>query len=200
MLTANGPESTAAPASNHTGSMTRLRRLYRRLLDPLLMLPLATSAVTLGLGYIIALNRPPLHLRQSLLLVPIAHTLVAIPFVIRSVLPAIRRINPRLRESAALLGAGPNQVWLHIDWPLIRRALLVGAVFAFTISMGEFGATVFIARPQTPTMPVAIYRFLGQPGALNYGQALAMSTLLMLVCTIGFVLIERFRLGGEGEF
>jgi thiamine transport system permease protein len=66
--------------------------------------------------------------------------------------------------------------------------------------MGEFGATLFIARPQTPTMPVAIYRFLGQPGALNYGQALAMSTLLMLVCAVGFLLIERFRLGAEGEF
>jgi thiamine transport system permease protein len=66
--------------------------------------------------------------------------------------------------------------------------------------MGEFGATVFIARPQTPTMPVAIYRFLGQPGALNYGQALAMSSLLMLVCATGFLLIERFRVGNEGEF
>jgi thiamine transport system permease protein len=66
--------------------------------------------------------------------------------------------------------------------------------------MGEFGATVFIARPQTPTLPVAIFRFLGQPGDLNYGQALAMSSLLMLVCAVGFVLIERFRLGGEGEF
>jgi thiamine transport system permease protein len=164
------------------------------------MLPLATSAVTLGFGYIVALNKPPLNLRQSILLVPIAHTLIAIPFVIRSLLPAIRRINPRLREAASLLGAGDHQVWLNVDWPLIRRALLVGAVFAFTISMGEFGATVFIARPQTPTMPVAIYRFLGQPGALNYGQALAMSTILLLVCAIGFVTIERFRLGGEGEF
>lgn len=169
-------------------------------LDPLFMLPLATSAVTLGFGYIISLNTPPLNLRSSLLLVPIAHTLVAVPFVIRSVLPAMRSINPRLREAAALLGADPTQVWLRIDWPLIRRALLVGAVFAFTISMGEFGATVFIARPQTPTMPVAIFRFLGQPGALNYGQALAMSSLLMLVCAVGFLAIERFRVGDEGEF
>ncbi len=190
----------ATAVKGDTGILSRARHFYHRLLDPLLMLPLATSAVTLGLGYIIALNKPPLNLRQSLLLVPIAHTLVAIPFVIRSVLPAIRRINPRLREAASLLGAGPNKIWFHIEWPLIRRALLVGAVFAFTISMGEFGATLFIARPQTPTMPVAIYRFLGQPGALNYGQALAMSTLLMLVCAIGFLLIERFRLGGEGEF
>jgi thiamine transport system permease protein len=112
----------------------------------------------------------------------------------------MRSVNPSLREAAALLGASPGRTWLQVDWPLIRRALLVGAVFAFTVSMGEFGATIFIARPQTPTMPVAIFRFLGQPGALNYGQALAMSTLLMLVCAAGFVAIERFRLGEEGEF
>ncbi len=171
-----------------------------RWLDPLFMLPLATSAVTLGFGFIIALNRPPLKLRSSVLLVPIAHTLVALPFVMRSVLPALRRIRPSLRQAAAMLGASPRQVWWQVDWPLIRRALLVGAVFAFTVSMGEFGATLFIARPQTPTMPVAIFRFLGQPGALNYGQALAMSSLLMLVCATGFAAIERFRAGEEGEF
>lgn len=182
------------------GWLTNLLSLMSTLLDSLFMLPLATSAVTLGFGYIIALNKPPLNLRSSLALVPIAHTLVAIPFVLRSVLPVMRSIRPNLHEAAAILGADPQQVWWHIDWPLIRRALLVGAVFAFTVSMGEFGATVFIARPQTPTLPVAIFRFLGQPGTLNYGQALAMSSLLMLVCAAGFVAIERFRVGDEGEF
>lgn len=172
----------------------------KRLLDPLFMLPLATSAVTLGFGYLIALDEPPLNLRDSLAMIPIAHTLVAIPFVIRAVLPAIRNVDHSLREAAAMLGADPQRVWRTIDWPLIRRALIVGAVFAFTISMGEFGATLFLNRPNTPTMPTAIYRFLGQPGALNYGQAVAMSSLLMLVCAAGFVAIERFRLGDEGEF
>ncbi len=197
-------EETNLPAmearSAEPGFVGRMRAKLQHWLDPVLMLPLATSAVTLGFGFILALNKPPLNLRRSVVLVPIAHTLVAMPFVIRSVLPAIRRVNPRLREAAVMLGADATAVRLTIDWPLIRRALLVGAVFAFTISMGEFGATVFIARPQTPTMPVAIYRFLGQPGALNYGQALAMSTLLMLVCAVGFVVIERFRVGDEGEF
>jgi thiamine transport system permease protein len=97
------------------------------------------------------------------------------------------------------MGADSWRVWRAVDWPLIRGALLVGAVFAFTISMGEFGATVFIARPETPTMPVAIFRLLGQPGATNYGQALAMSVLLMLVCAAGFLAIERFRAGDEGQ-
>ena len=195
-----GRDTELGPAPEQVRFVSRLQRVARPLLDPMFMLPLATSAVTLGFGFILALNRPPLNLRRSLLLVPIAHTLVALPFVIRSVLPAIRRINPRLREAAATLGADPQHVLLQVDWPLIRRALLVGAVFAFTISMGEFGATVFVARPQTPTMPVAIYRFLGQPGSLNYGQAMAMSCLLMAVCAVGFVLIERFRIGDEGEF
>lgn len=175
-------------------------RSVARVLDPLLMLPLATSAVTLGLGYLVALARPPINIRSSIIMLPIAHAVVAMPFALRSVLPGFRAILPSLREAATMLGADGRQVWRHVDWPLIRRPLLVGAIFAFTISMGEFGATVFLARPETPTMPVAIYRFLGRPGALNYGQAMAMSVLLMIVCTIAFMLIEHFRIGGEGEF
>jgi len=172
----------------------------RRFLDPIFMLPLGTSAVTLGLGYIVALDEPPLDLRASPVLVVLAHTLVALPFVVRSVLPALQSINPRLREAAALLGAPPRRVWREIDLPIVARAALVGAVFAFTISMGEFGATSLIARPERPTLPVAIYRYLGRPGALNYGQAMAMATVLMLVCAVGFLAIERFRVGEVGEF
>ncbi len=173
---------------------------WTRWLDPLFMLPLATSAVTLGFGYIIALDEPPLNLRTSPLLIPLAHTLVAMPFVVRSVLPALRSISPSIQESARVLGASPRRLWWLIDLPLISRGLIVGATFAFTVSMGEFGASLFIARPDTPTMPLVIFRLLGQPGALNYGQALAMSSLLMLVSALAFVVIERLRTGGVGEF
>jgi len=169
------------------------------LLDPLFMLPLATSSVTLGFGYIIALDEPPLNLRTSLLIVPLAHTLVAYPFVVRSILPALRSIPAGLRESAVLLGAAPSQVWWKVTAPLIRMPLVVGAIFAFTVSLGEFGATIFLARPELPTMPLAIYRFLGRPGALNYGQAMAMSTILMIVTAAGFLLLERLRTGPGGE-
>ncbi|MER2598441.1 MAG: iron ABC transporter permease [Caldilineales bacterium] len=178
------------------GQPTRLARW----LDPILLLPLGTSAVTLGFGYIIALDQPPLNLRTSLALIPIAYTLLALPFVVRSILPALRSLNPRLRESAALLGASPARVWREVDLPIIGRAVLTAAVFAFTISLGEFGATLLLAQPRTPTMSVIIYRGLGQPGLLNYGQALAMSTILMLVCLVGLLLIERLRTGEAEEF
>ncbi len=161
--------------------------------DAIIMLPLATSAVTLGFGYIISLDRPPLNLRNSLALVPIAHALVAFPFVVRCILPSLRQIPRALREAAALLGASPYQVWRRVDIPIIGRAILVGAIFAFSISMGEFGASAFVTGPLTQTMPVAIYRFLGQPGDLNYGQAMAMSSILMLVCCSGFWLLGRLN-------
>lgn len=171
-----------------------------RLLDPLFMLPLGTSAVTLGLGFIVALDQPPLDLRASPLLIPLAHALVAFPFVVRSLAPSLGSISPRLRQAATVLGASPRQVLRHIDLPLVGRALLVAATFAFTISLGEFGATALVSRPEYPTIPAAIYRLISQPGALNYGQALALSTILMVVSAAGMLLIERLRIADVGEF
>ncbi len=180
-------------------ALARRSRL-NRLLDPLLMLPLGASAVTLGLGFIVTFNRPPLDVRSFPLLVPIAHSLVALPFVVRTLQPALASIPVSLRHAAAVLGAAPLRVWWEVDLPIVARAALVSAVFSFTISLGEFGATTFLARPEYPTLPVAIFRYLSQPGALNYGQALAMATVLMLVCAASILVLERFRLPGGGDF
>ncbi|MCD4672055.1 MAG: ABC transporter permease subunit, partial [Anaerolineaceae bacterium] len=174
------------------------RTRANRILEPVLMLPLGASAVTLGLGFILAYNRPPLQLLSSPLLVPIAHSLVALPFVVRTLQPALVSIPISLRQAAAAMGASPWQVWKEVDLPILGRATLVSAIFAFTISLGEFGATSFLSRPEYPTLPVAIFRFLSQPGALNYGQALAMSTLLMIVCGVSIFLLEQLRLPGVG--
>ena len=164
------------------------------------MLPLGTSAVTLGLGFIVALDQPPLDLRASWILIPLAHTLVAFPFVVRNLTPALRSIRPRLRQVAAVLAASPGTVLRYIDIPMIGRATLVAGTFAFTISLGEFGATSLIARPEFPTVPVAIYRLITRPGEVNYGQALALSTILMLIAGAGMLLIDRMRIGEMGEF
>jgi thiamine transport system permease protein len=150
----------------------------------------------LGLGFILSYGAWLI----SPFLVPFAHTLVALPFVIRALQPAIASIPQRLRQAAASLGASPLEVWKNIDVPILRRPTLTAAIFAFTISLGEFGATLLIARPEYPTIPVAIERFLAQPGGLNYGQAMAMATILMVLTTISILLIERFRLSGSGEF
>jgi len=171
---------------------------WHRWLDPVFMLPLGASAVTLGFGYVVTYDA----LRTSALLVLIAHTLVAFPFVVRSILPVLQGIKPSLREAAAVMGASPARVWREVDLPIVGRALLVAAVFAFTVSIGEFGATSFIVRPNSGflTLPIAIARNLGRPGELFFGQALALSTILMAVSAAGFLAIERFRFADVGEF
>jgi thiamine transport system permease protein len=167
-----------------------------KILDPILILPLGASSVTLGLGFILAFGR----LLASPWMVPLAHTLVALPFVIRTLQPAIAALPRRLRQAAAALGASPFRSWQTVDWPVLRRATLSAAGFAFTISLGEFGATSLLSRPEYPTVPVAIYRFLSQPGGLNYGQAMAKATILMVMTTAGILVIENARRPGAAEF
>ncbi|MEV3993411.1 iron ABC transporter permease [Streptomyces sp. NPDC049837] len=180
-------------------ALTRRAGRLVRGFDALLMLPLGVSAVTVGFGFLIALDEPPLDLRSSWILVPLAQALVGVPFVVRTMLPVLRAVDARLREAAAVLGASPWRVWREVDLPLVRRALLVAAGFAFAVSLGEFGATVFIARPDNPTLPVAVARLLGRPGELNYGQAMALSTILMVVCAVALLLLERIRVDRAGE-
>lgn len=167
--------------------------------DLTLMLPLGTSAVTIGFGFIVALDWP-VDLRASVWLIPIAHALVAIPFVVRTTVPTLRTIPPDLKEAASALGASPIRVWREIDLPIMGRAVLVGAGFAFVISLGEFGATSFIARPNTATMPVMIFRLLARPGASSFAMAMALAVVLAAI-TAGIVMyLDRARVGEIGSF
>ncbi len=168
--------------------------------DSLLMLPLGTSAVTVGFGFLIALDKGILDLRSKVIIIPLAHALVAMPFVIRVMVPIIQSVDPRLREAASVLGASPVRVWREIDLPIVAKAGLVGAGFAAAVSLGEFGATAFIVRPNVPTLPVAIFRLMSRPGAINFGMAMAMSVVLMLVTGLVMLGVERFRAGDVGTF
>ncbi len=157
------------------------------------MLPLGVSAVTVGFGILIALDEAPFDWRTRWWIVPIAHALVAVPFVVRSVVPMLRRIHPSLREAAALLGASPSRIRRQIDLPLITRGIAVSAGFAFAISLGEFGATSFLPRrADTLTAPQAVFRLLGTPGDLLRGQAMALSVVLAAVVAVAVIASEMF--------
>ncbi|WGX96237.1 iron ABC transporter permease [Nocardioides sp. L-11A] len=179
---------------------TRAGRRARAVLDGLFMLPLGVSAVTLGFGFLIALDQPPLDLRASPVLVPIAQALVALPLVVRVLVPVLAGIDDRQRQAAASLGAGPVRTLLTVDLAVVWRPLLAAAGFAFAVSLGEFGATSFIVRPAEPTLPVVIYRLLGHPGALNYGTAMAASVVLAAVTAGVILVVERLRVPGVGAW
>ncbi len=162
-----------------------------RWLDTAVMLPLGASAVMLGYGFVIAFDTSPLDFRDAVWIVPVVQALVAAPFVVRILTPAMRGIDPRLREAAAVLGAPPARVRREIDLPLVLRPLGVAAGLAFAIALGEFGATVFLARSDRPTLPVAIFRFLERPGATNQGTAAALCVVLMAVTVLAVGIADR---------
>ncbi len=168
--------------------------------DGVFMVPLGISAVTVGFGFLITLNRPPLDLRTSAVLVPIAQAMVALPLVVRTLVPVLRSIDDRLRQAAAALGASPLRAVVTVDLPVVWRPVLAATGFAFAVSLGEFGATSFLARPERPTLPVVIYNLISRPGAENFGMALAASVVLSTVTVLLMGLVERLRVGSMGAF
>ena len=137
-----------------------------RLLDTGLMLPIATSAVTIGFGMLITFDAPPVDWRASWWLVPVGQALVAVPFVVRTVLPVLRGIDPHLHDAAATLGASPvaGVAGDHRcptcaarsspppGWPRRSRSASSGRPASCRAAASE-------------TMPIAIERLLGRTGA-----------------------------------
>lgn len=162
----------------------------RSLLSFLSTAPLGISAVTLGFGYFLALQSPPTDFSDTHLLVPLAQAVVALPLVVRSLLPTLRAVDPQLRSAARLLGASPLRVLATIDLPFLARGIGAATGFAFAISLGEFGATSFLASPDYLTLPVIISRLLSRPGADNYGMAMAGALLLALLTSAIMLLSE----------
>lgn len=168
--------------------------------DAAFMLPLGVSSVTVGYGFYITLNQPPLDLRTSSVLIPIAQATVALPLVVRTLTPALQQVDDRLRQAAMVLGASYFRAMLTVDLAVIWRPLLAAAGFAMAVSMGEFGATSFLARSDNPTLPVVIYRLISRPDAESFGMAMAASVVLSVVTVAIMGLVERLRIEAVGTF
>jgi len=167
---------------------SRMQFRGRTLFDTMMMIPLAVSSVILAFGLLRAFLAPPFKLAGTSLAVIIAHTIIIFPFIVRTVTPLWENVDRKLAEAARTLGATPWQAFYQIELKLIAGGVLVGALFAFALSLGEMSATLMLARPGLKTMPIAIYDFLG---ARQFGAASAMSVLMMLVSAIAFVVIDR---------
>lgn len=162
-------------------------------LEALVMLPLATSAVTLGLGLLITFDSGITDLRSRWIMIPIAHSLVALPVVVRTLLPVIRSVPQGVRDASATLGAAPWQMWMTIDRPLLARAWATSLAFAGAISLGEFGASSFLTRRTSATLPTEIARLLSRPGDLVQTQAYVLASLLIIFIAAALIAVDGLR-------
>jgi thiamine transport system permease protein len=140
---------------------------------------------------LLVVGRPPVDLRSSWWVVPVVQAVVALPLVVRVVAPAVRSVPPSLLDAAAVMGRSPRARWREVEFPVVRPALASGAGLALVACLGEFGATAFVVRSDRPTVPVLVARLLGRPGAAGYGQAMALSCVLVLLCATVLALVDR---------
>jgi thiamine transport system permease protein len=157
-----------------------LVRTKQKLLDLVFLVPLGVSSVVLGFGFLVSLDSSWLPLRSSWLIVPLAQTLIALPMVIRLVYPALVSIGKEPIEQASLDGATSWQIWRFVESGMIKGVLLTAAGYAAIISVGEFGASSFLAYGSEGTIPTLLFRLIARPGEQNYGMAMAVSAILIL--------------------
>lgn len=156
----------------------------------ILLLPLAVSATTVGLGLLLVSGGLPWNIARSGVLVVVAQALVALPLVVRGVAPAFGAIPSEYLDAAALAGSSRRRTWWTVQVPIARPAIAAGGGLALIAALGEFGATVFVARRASPTVPVAIERLLSRPGQSGFGQAMALSVLLGALCAAVLWLVD----------
>ncbi|MEY4639407.1 MAG: hypothetical protein RLY13_405 [Actinomycetota bacterium] len=165
---------------------TRRAKFANRTIDLLFLIPVGISSVVLGFGYLITFGDGPLPIRASWLVVPIVQALMALPLVIRLIYPALISIGDEHREAASLAGANSRQTWWHIEAGIIRNVILTAIGFALIAGIGEFGAASLLAYGDQATLPTVLFALISRPGEINYGMAMAVCAILILLT---FVLV-----------
>jgi len=160
----------------------------RSIVEQVSLAPLFMSSVTLGLGIIVAFDSAPLDWRGRTWLIPLVHSVIALPLAVRVIGPALRGIDGELAVMAADLGAGPVKRWWTVTLPLLMPAIGRAAAISAAVSIGEFGATSFLARSGSTTVSIAISNLMGRPGPLLQQTAFALSTLTWIIVLLVSVL------------
>ena len=126
----------------------------------------------------------------SLPLLIAAYALLAYPFVAKDVLAAWDALPQGYGEAARTMGANRFQTTFYITAPLLKPAFRRGLTLAAATCVGEFAATLFLARPEWQTLTTLIYAYLGRAGADNYSRAMVLTAVLMLFATMVFLLLD----------
>ncbi|MBT5618571.1 MAG: iron ABC transporter permease [Euryarchaeota archaeon] len=174
---------------------------FAKALDVATLLPLAISAIMVGLGVLLGVLKSMPSLFQWSLLPILPHVILTVPFVVRIMLPAMRSVDPKWKEQATVLGLNPLRTWYHGYFSFIRGPAVVASSLTLAFSLGEFGASWLLVRTGSwDTLSVLVDALMSRPkfDPLVQPTAMAAATVLMMLTFFLFILAERFRAEGEG--
>ncbi len=158
----------------------------RHLLDTLLMAPLMIPGIILGLFLLVFLAN--LRLNGSFLGLLAAHILLTIPYAMRTVRAGLRSIDLNLERAARNLGASPARAFLFVTLPLLKPALMAGAVFAFLMSFDNLTVSIFLTHRSFMTLPVRMYNYIVD---VTDPLIASVSTAMIFLSLVLVLLLER---------
>jgi putative spermidine/putrescine transport system permease protein len=175
-------------------ALQRTRFFGRNAVSLLIILPIALPGIVTGL----ALNnafRSILGIGLGFLTIVIAHATFCIVTVFNNVQARLRRMGGNLEEASMDLGAGTVTTFRLVTFPMLRSALLAGALLAFGLSFDEIIVTTFTAGPQQQTLPLWIFNNLFRPNQAPVVNVVAAA--LVFLSIVPIYLAQR--LSGSAE-
>jgi len=167
-------------------AIARSESAVARVLDSLFMSPLILPALAFGLASLIYFSR--LNVNLSLATLIIGHSVVGVPFVIRTTVAALAQLPPALLESSASLGASRGYTFRRVTLPLIAPGIAAGAFIAFMSSFDNVPVSLFLRDASTDMLPIRMWQDL--EGKLDVSIA-AVSSLMVLGTLILMIAMER---------
>jgi iron(III) transport system permease protein len=156
----------------------------RRIMEILAMLTFAVPGTVVGIGYVLAFNRPPVVLTGTAAIIILLFVFRNAPIAIEAGMTAIRQIDPSIEESAAGLGADPSTAFRRVVLPLIAPAFFTGLAHSFVRCMTAISAVVFVVSGEWKLLTVSILGFV-ENSDLSRASALCM----ILVAIVSVVLL-----------
>ncbi|MDR2793102.1 MAG: iron ABC transporter permease [Treponema sp.] len=165
-------------------SLSLAHRTLERTIRLFVSAPLASSGITLGLGFLMLYGGK--HGANVAAVVAI-HAVTALPFAGNIIMEGFHAFNNGVINAAETLGASPLKRLFTVDIPLCGRHIRSAFGFAAAISLGELNAVMMLGIEDFETLPLLIYR---AAGAYRYGTACAAGVVLMLCCGLAFALSD----------
>lgn len=150
-----------------------------------LMLPAILTGLALFQSFLLAgIGRPVWGLI-------LAHTLIAVPYVLRTTLAVLHNFDRRVEEAAAVLGASPARVFFEVTLPLIRPGIFAGGVFAFIVSFDQFPVSLFLVVPNGETLPIVLFNYM----KFDLDGAIAAASMVSILLALSVVLVLEKLIG-----
>jgi len=163
------------------GNLPGARLLTTVFLSPLMLPAILTGLALFQLFMLAGVGRPVWGLI-------VGHTLVAVPYVLRTTLAVLQDFDRRVEEAAAMLGASPARVFFEVTLPLIRPGVIAGGIFAFIVSFDQFPISLFLVTPGRETLPVVLFNYM----KFDLDGAIAAASMVSILLALAVVLaLER---------